>query len=165
MKVYLEENSCLVKDNNLKSQFVQKKIGYKKELNYYLDFFESYYLFLKKKIKIIKKEKEITETDFLKICEKKINNFDNKFLIFKEFTDLGYIVKDGLSFGFDFRVYNRTKNHSHTLFVVDVKESHTKENLVELIKSERLATTINTKYILAIIDQEKKITKIKIEKN
>lgn len=166
MKVELKNNKCLVKDNTLKSQFALKGFGYKKELDYYIDLFESYYFLEKKKIEIIEGNKEIKLNEFKKKCNQKINNFENKYLVFKSFTEEGYLVKDGLIFGFDFRVYKRNKNkHTHTEFVVDIKETHkSKEDIVKLIKSERLANTINTKYIIAIIDQEQKIHKIKIEK-
>lgn len=167
MIVILEKNKCLVKDNNLKSQLSQKGFGHKNGLDFYLDLFESLYLLERKKIKITEKNKNINTEKLKEICLKEIDNFDNKYLVFKDFVENGYIVKDGLIFGFDFRIYNKskTKEHTHTVFVVDVKESHKpKEDLVKLIKSERLANTINTKYIIAIVDKEQNIHKIKIEK-
>jgi len=167
MDVIFEKDKCLVKDNNLKSQLTQKGFGYKKELNFYIDLFESYYLLEKKKIKILDKNKSLSLEKLKEICLKEINNFENKYLVFKDFVEGGYVVKDGLIFGFDFRVYNKSKTgeHTHTVFVVDVKETHKpKEELVKLVKSERLANTINTKYIIAIVDKEQKIQKIKIER-
>jgi len=160
MTVEFEKNKCLIKDNNLRSQFSQKGFGYKSELNYYIDLFETHYLLEMKKIKI----KGITIKKLKDICLKEIKNFENKYLVFKEFAEKGYIVKDGLLFGFDFRIYKRSKEHRHTEFVVDVEESHTEISASKIIKSERLANTINAKYIMVIVDKEKKIHKIKIEK-
>ncbi len=167
MDVVLEKDKCLVKDNGLKSQLTQKGFGYKSELLYYIDLFETMYLLERGKIRVIDGNKRITKEALNNICRKEIKDFENKFLVFKEFRDNGYIVKDGLVFGFDFRVYlkNNCKQHSHTEFVVDVKESHkAKEDVSKLIKAERLANTINAKYVMAIVDKEKKIYKIKIEK-
>lgn len=168
MNAIFEKNKSIVKDNTLKSQLIQKGFGYKKGLEFYIDTFESLYLLENKKIKLIDENKKIITVDKLKeICKLEMDNFDNKFLVFKDFVENGYIVKDGLIFGFDFRIYKKSKTgeHTHTEFVVDVKESHKpKEDLVKLIKSERLANNINAKYIIAIIDKEQKVNKIKIEK-
>src|SRR5574343_1023343 len=121
MDVIFEKNKCLVKDNNLKSQLSQKGFGYKKELNFYIDLFESHYLLEKKKIKILDKNKSLSLEKLKEICLKEINNFENKYLVFKDFVESGYVVKDGLIFGFDFRIYNKSKieDHTHTFFFFD----------------------------------------------
>jgi len=162
MNVTFEKNRFLIKDNNLKSQLTQKGFGYKKDLNFYINLFEGLYLLENKKIKA-----NISLNKLKEICLKEIDNFEKKYLVFKDFVESGHIVKDGIIFGFDFRVYKKNKNneHTHTEYVVDVKESHKpKEDLIKLLKSERLANTINTKYIIAIVDKEEKIIKIKIER-
>jgi tRNA-intron endonuclease len=95
----------------------------------------------------------------------KINNFDDKYLVYKDFKEKGFIVKDSSTFGFDFRIYDKQSNtdHSHTKYVVDAKRNQ-KDNLSSIIKSERLANNIHTSYVLAIINSENKITKIKIDR-
>jgi len=166
MKVILDKDCGLIKDNNLKSQLTQKGFGFKKNNQLYIDLFECLYLLEKKKITIIdKNNKSITKENLEKTCEKEISDFKNKFLVFKDFIENGYIVKDGAIFGFDFRIYKKSKSeeHTHTEIVVDVLKTH-KTDSVKLLKAERLATTIHTKYIIAIIDKEKKIHKLKIEK-
>ncbi|MFA5745275.1 MAG: tRNA-intron lyase [archaeon] len=166
MKVILENYCGLIKDNNLKSKFTQKGFGFKKENNLYIDLFECLYFLEKKKISIVDKNNKIIAKEKLEnICEKEITDFKNKFLVFKDFTENGYIVKDGTIFGFDFRIYKKSKSgeHTHTEIVVDVIKTH-KTNAITLLKSERLATTIHTKYILAIVDKDQKIHKLKIEK-
>jgi tRNA-intron lyase len=154
----------IIKDNDLKSELSKKKFGFKKDLDFYLDLFEIYYLFNKKKIKIKNyNNKSLSKKELLKICNTKIKDFEDKYIVFCDFRDQGKIVKDGTSFGFDFRVYNNTQKHSHTIYVVDVRKSG-KDTINKIIKSERLANTINTKYILAIVNLEKKIIKLKIER-
>lgn len=160
MIVKLENNFCKVENNNLKSELVKKGFGFKKGLDYFIDLYEAYYLYCKKKIKI-KDKKEINKKDIIDICKKKIKDFETKYLVYEDFRNLGKIIKDGSTFGFDFRVYEKKENH--TDYVIDVKNIQ-KENITNLIKSERLATTINAKYVLCIITLEKKIIKLKIEK-
>lgn len=166
MKVILEKNSGLVKDNNLKSQMIQKGFGFKKANNLYLDLFECFYFLEKKKIILLdNKNKKITFENLEKIGEKEIKGFKEKLLVFKELIEKGYVAKDGSIFGFDFRVYKKSKagEHTHTEMVIDVLKSNTITK-TELIKSERLATTINAKFVLAIVDKEEKIKLLKIEK-
>jgi tRNA-intron lyase len=160
MFVKLLNNHCKIENNNLKSQLAKKEFGFKKGLDYFIDLYEAYYLLNKKKIKI-KDTKEINNQELLEICKKKIKDFETKYLVYEDFRNLGKIIKDGTTFGFDFRVYEKKNNH--TDYVVDVKKTE-KDSLKNFIKSERLATTINTKYVLCIVTLEKKIIKIKIEK-
>jgi len=167
MNVILKNRIGIVSENNLKSQLIQKGFGTISNKELILDLFELYYLFETKKIKVIDlKKKPIPEKNFKEHINKKIKGFEDKYLVYKSFKDKGYIIKDGAIFGFDFRVYEAqtTKNeHTHTKYVVDVKRSH-KETVNEIIKSERLANSIHTTYILAIVDQDNKIIKIKIER-
>jgi len=166
MNVILKNREGIVNENTLKSQLVQKGFGNLNNKELSLDLFELYYLFETKKIKVIDlKKKEVNEKKLKEHVKTKIKEFEDKYLVYKGFKEKGYIIKDGAIFGFDFRIYDgNTKNeHTHTKYVVDVKRSH-KETINEIIKSERLANSIHTTYILAIIDQEKKIIKIKIER-
>ncbi len=164
-EVILEKNNCQVKSNNLKSQLNQKGFGHKINNNYYLDFFETSYLLSKKKINIYKDHKKINLDEFNEIVNKKIKNFFEKQLIYDFFTEKGFIVKDGSYFGFDFRIYNKTKKHEHTEYVLDLKLTHdNKTELQKIIKDERLANSINANYLIGIINKENKINIIKIER-
>jgi tRNA-intron endonuclease len=164
MNAYIDGKRCIVTSNNLKSRLIEKGFGTKKEDLLILDLFESYFLLETKKIKITKDEKEIKITQLKEHIKKYIKEFTDKYLVYKDFREKGYIVKDGAIFGFDFRVYEgNSKTHQHTKYVVDVKRTH-KDEMTKVIKSERLANSIKTKYIIAIIDQEDKITKIKLER-
>ncbi|NCP72496.1 tRNA-intron lyase [archaeon] len=164
MNAYIDGKRCIVTSNNLKSRLIEKGFGTKKEDLLILDLFESYFLLETKKIKITKDEKEITITQLKEHIKKYIKEFTDKYLVYKDFREKGFIVKDGAIFGFDFRVYEgNSKTHQHTKYVVDVKKTH-KDEMTKVIKSERLANSIKTKYVIAIIDQEDKITKIKLER-
>lgn len=166
MNVIIEKNRGLVKDNNLKSQLTQKGFGFRKGLEIYLDLFECLYFLEKKKITIADENKKaISQKELEKKCNKEISDFSEKYLVFKELMNKGYVVKDGNIFGFDFRVYKKSKagEHTHTEMVVDVFKN-TKIYTKQIIKSERLATTINAKFVIALVDKEEKIQFLKIEK-
>ncbi len=166
MKVILENNLGIVKDNNLKSQLTQKGFGFKKGLDFCIDLFECFYFLEKKKISLIdKKNKKIDLKKLEKICKIEINGFKDKLLVFRELTEKGFVVKEGNLFGFDFRVYKKSKNgeHTHTEMVVDVIAPG-KIDSVNLIKSQRLAKTIHANFVLAIVNKEKKINLLEIDK-
>jgi len=152
---------CEIRSNRLKSLLKPKDFGFMEKQVLKLDLFETKYLVDNNKIEI----NNYTKEELKKYYTKQIKNFEEKYLVFKDFRDNGYIVKDGSSFGFDFRIYEKSKDnkHQHTKFLVDVKRTH-KDELSKIIKSERLANSIKARYVLAIIDNENKITKIKIER-
>lgn len=160
----LNDRTCTVTSNNLKSLLINKGYGTKNKNILELDLFETMYLLEKKKIKIIYKEKEISLKELENYTLKKIKKFKDKYLVYKQLKKEGNIVKDGAIFGFDFRIYDgKSKKHEHTKYVLDVKRTHSDE-MSKVIKSERLANSIKTKYIIAIIDLENKVTKIKLER-
>lgn len=164
-EVILNKNNCEVKSNNKKSQLIEKGFGHKTDTSYFLDFFESYYLLSKKKIKIYKDDLEINLDQFQKIASKNIKNFFEKQLVYNYLIEKGFIVKDGSYFGFDFRIYNKVKKHEHTEYLLDVKLTHdNKTEIQKIIKDERLANSINAKYLLGIVNKENKINIIKIER-
>ncbi|MCK9293011.1 MAG: tRNA-intron lyase [archaeon] len=157
--IKINKNFCEIRNNKLKSQLVSKGFGFNDNGVLKLDLFETFYLVENNKIKL-----ELSKKDLQKICEKEIKDFNDKYLVFKDFRDKGYIIKDGAIFGFDFRIYEKSdKKHTHTKYVVDIKRTY-KDTIIKVIKSERLANSINAKYILAIIDAENKIIKIKLER-
>jgi tRNA-intron endonuclease, archaea type len=166
MYVILNKNkkNLKIENNSQKNKLISKGFGYKINLDYYLDLFEGFYLFEKNKIKIKDTNKKIiSKKELIEICNNKIRCFEDKYIVFKEYRDCGKIIKDGAIFGFDFRVYKNSKEHTHTQEVIDVKQTY-KDTMKDIIKSERLANSINAKYILVIIDNQKKIIKIKIER-
>jgi len=164
MSCEIENRSCKVILNSLKSRLVNKGFGVKRNNYLELDLFETMYLLEKGKIEVSLDNKKINLNDFEKYSCKKIKNFKDKYLVYKDLKEKGHIIKDGAIFGFDFRVYDgKSKTHEHTKYVLDVKRTH-KDEMSKVIKSERLANSIKTKYVIAIIDLENKITKIKLER-
>jgi tRNA-intron endonuclease len=164
MNGILKNNNCKVIENNLKSRLISKGYGIKKDEYLELNLFESMYLFEKNKMNIILNKKQLTKDKIEAYINKHIKNFKDKYIVYKDFKENGYIIKDGATFGFDFRIYEgNSKVHEHTKYVVDVKRTH-KDEMTKIIKSERLASSIKTKYIIAIIDLENKVTKIKLER-
>jgi len=139
MKSELIDNRIIVWNvNDSKKLFNQgyygKPIGIPKpkpdEINVplILDLIEGYYLLEIKKITISKTKKQVTKRKMLEICRNEYHDFDEKYLVYKNFRDKGYIVNPGIKFGCDFAVYEKGPGIDHAPYLVQVynrKESET----------------------------------------
>lgn len=159
-------NKAIVSKPSLASQLHQKGFGEKKEKELFLDSKETLFLLERKKIELTgKKNEKIKEKDFLKIASRE-KNFLEKFLVYSDLRERGFIVKTGYKFGFDFRVYPRGKKpgQAHTQWVVNVVAQEQKISLSEFSRMARLAGNIKTQLVQAVVDSETDINYYLIER-
>ena len=110
-------------------------------------------LFLLKTGKVVIEDKKIDSKALIKRAD------HNIWLAFEDLRKKGYIVKEGLKFGTDFRVYKPGtkpgKHHSeYLLFVASVGD---KLNLKDFAAKARIANTTHKKLLLALIDSEEDV--------
>jgi tRNA-intron endonuclease len=74
--------------------------------------------------------------------------------IFRDLRKKGYIVKEGLKFGGEFRVYE--KNNQHAKWIA-LPINSSKINLKEFISKNRITHSTGKKLLLAIIDSQEDI--------
>jgi tRNA-intron endonuclease len=115
--------------------------------------FEVLYLLEKGKAEIIEDEKQIN----IKSLLKKIKNLE-EYIVFKDLRNKGRVVKEGLKFGADFRVYDKGKkpgkdHASHLIFVTKDKSIIIRE----MTAKARIANTTNKSLLLAIVDNEEDV--------
>jgi len=128
-----------------------------------LDLIEGYYLLEIKKISIYKTKKQVTKRKMLEICRNEYHDFDEKYLVYKNFRDKGYIVNPGIKFGCDFAVYEKGPGIDHAPYLVQVynrKESITSTGVV---LAGRLATTVRKQFILAITNGKDKVNYLALD--
>ncbi|KAG2472477.1 MAG: tRNA-splicing endonuclease [Nitrosopumilales archaeon] len=128
-----------------------------------LDLIEGYYLLEIKKISIYKTKKQLTKRKMLEICRNEYHDFDEKYLVYKNFRDKGYIVNPGIKFGCDFAVYQKGPGIDHAPYLVQVynrKESITSTGVV---LAGRLATTVRKQFILAITNGKDKVNYLALD--
>lgn len=117
---------------------------------------ETLYLAETKKLKVFSKNKELE----LKELEKKLSDLDKKFnikyAVYKNLRKQGYIVKTGLKFGADFRVYekNKTPENSHAKWLVFVEHETNKNSWQDFSAKNRVAHSTKKKLLIAIVDEE-----------
>jgi tRNA-intron endonuclease len=152
MKLYgfFSGNKTIVKDNDSKSWLISKFYGEKKGPIYFLDIYETLYFLDWGSLTLEKKE------SFEKLIKSLKKEALEKYAVFKHFRDLGYVIKTGLKFGFDFRVYPKGKNpeKSHSKYVVWVVKEKAKINTNELARAIRMALGLNTDLLLAVVGDD-----------
>ena len=168
MKSELIENRIIVWDiEDSKKLFSQgyygKPIGIPKpkpeEINVplILDLIEGFYLFEKKKITIYKTKNKVTKQEMLKICRNEYHNFDEKYLVYKNFRDKGYIVNPGIKFGCDFAIYQKGPGIDHAPYLVQVYNRRDSIATTGIVLAGRLASTVRKQFILAISNGKDKV--------
>lgn len=119
-----------------------------------LDLIEAVYLMKKGVLKIyeFKTGKDVTLDRLISIAKKSYDRFNEKYLVYENLRDMGYIVISGLKFGTDFAVYKKGPGLEHAPYIVDVMLSTDKINTDELIRAGRLATSVRKRFIIAVPD-------------
>ena len=133
----------------------QKKLGEKREGKIVYSPYEALFLLERKNAKIIKNNKELSKENFIGIFLKHDKDFYIKFLVYKKLREKGYIVKEGLKFGGEFRVYEKHKIQ-HAKYIC-YPFSSPKLDTKELISKVRIAHSAAKKLLLAIVDSEEDV--------
>ena len=168
MKSELIENRIIVWDiEDSKKLFSQgyygKPIGISKpkleEINVplLLDLIEGCYLLEKKKISIYKTKKKVTIKKMLEICRNEYDDFDKKYLVYKNFRNKGYIISSGIKFGCDFAVYQKGPGIDHAPYMIQVYNKKDPITTTGVVLAGRLATTVRKQFILAIPGKKDKV--------
>jgi len=124
-----------------------------------LDIIEAVYLVEKELIEIYRGEKKLTLDQLIEYAEKSYEKFRERYLVYKDLRERGFIVTPGIKFGSDFAVYRVGPGLEHAPFIVQVKEPRDDVSALEIVRAGRLATTVRKHFTIAIPDLEsKKVT-------
>ncbi len=122
-----------------------------------LDLMEAYYLMRKKALRVADDDgKEISPSRMEEICESSYAEFAEKFTVYTNLREAGYVVTPGIKFGSDFAVYEHGPGIDHAPFIVQVMGPGSTISATSLVKSGRLATTVRKQFIIAMPDTKKK---------
>lgn len=135
---------------------------------------EAAFLLEKEKIKIFKlkdkKKKFLNFKDFYRICIEKEPEFHQKYVIYSDLRDRGFIAKTGYKFGTHLRVYERgvkikkgpKEPFEHTKWVVHAISEEDRFSYPELSRAVRLAQNIRAKMLWAVVDSEDDVTYLQV---
>jgi len=117
-----------------------------------LDLMEGLYLLEKGKIKVYegKKKKEVSFEKLRNKARKIYEEFDLKYMVYKNLRENGLVVTPGIKYGSDFAVYKRGPGLEHAPYMVSVKKPNDEITATEIVKAGRLATTVRKRFIVAV---------------
>ena len=119
-----------------------------------LDPVEALYLAARKIINIKREKISINHKKFQKIAEKTFTGFNEKYRVYSDLRERGYVVTPGIKYGCDFAVYENGPGLDHAPYIVQIIDLKDQLTAAEIVKAGRLATTVRKSFILAIIDEE-----------
>jgi len=116
-----------------------------------LSLIEAYYLISKDKITIfdVKSEKYLSSNEFYEIAKKTHHKFEDKYIIYKDLREKGYVPRPGLKFGADFVVYKKGPGLEHSSFIVHVQPNDSRISAIDMVRAGRLATSVRKKFVIA----------------
>jgi tRNA-intron endonuclease len=156
IKVYLEGDILITNQSEAYSLLEKSNFGEEIEKKIRYSSFETIYLMDNDKIEVYSKKLKLNKEELIKKFLKIDKRFNLKYSIFKDLRNKGYILKTGLKFGADFRVYEKgfKINEAHAKWLVFVNHETDNLRLIELTAKSRVAHSIKKNLLLAIIDEE-----------
>ncbi len=115
-----------------------------------LDLIEGLYLLESKRITVTQSRRRVTEEAMTEVCRQEYQDFDKKYLVYKNFRDKGYIVNPGIKFGCDFAVYEKGPGIDHAPYLVQVYKRGEPVTSTGIVLAGRLAAAVRKQFILAI---------------
>jgi len=117
-----------------------------------LDLVEAYYLFEEGSLELSDGGgRRIKRADLRRRCEAIDQYFREKYRVYRDLRNSGYVVSAGIKFGSDFAVYERGPGIDHAPFLVHVLRSGDPVTANYIILAGRLATAVRKKFVLAVV--------------
>jgi len=143
-----------------KTGFYGKPVGISKpktpefDVPLILDLMEGVYLAEKKIITVYEghEKKRVSQKKLRKRARKLYEEFDDKYTIYSNLRNSGFVVTPGIKFGCDFAVYKYGPGLEHAPYMVSVKKSQSEITATEIVKAGRLATTVRKRFIISVPD-------------
>ena len=123
-----------------------------------LDLMEGMYLVEKQIITVrtgIRRKSEMRVEKLRRHARKLYEEFDRKYVVYRDLRDHGFVVTPGIKYGCDFAVYKHGPGLEHAPYMVSVKKPVDVITATDIVKAGRLATTVRKRFILAVPDSKK----------
>ena len=117
-----------------------------------LDIIEAVYLVEKNILRVIKDGEPLSLKELMEYAESNYERFRERYLVYRDLRERGFVVTPGIKFGSDFAVYKMGPGLEHAPFIVQVKRDDEKVSALEIIRSGRLATTVRKHFTIAVPD-------------
>jgi tRNA-intron endonuclease len=104
-----------------------------------------------------KKKRAITKNELIEFGMSGSEDFKDRFLVYSELRNRGYVVRPGLKFGTDFAVYEKGPGKDHAPFLVHVIAHKHGVAPLDIVRAGRLATSVRKKFIIATVKESGEI--------
>lgn len=123
-----------------------------------LDLMEGVYLVENGKIRVYSgpENKGVTFSKLRAIARKLYENFDAKYVVYRDLRGRKLVVTPGIKFGCDFAIYEHGPGVDHAPYMVSVRKAKDEISATDIVNAGRLATTVRKRFIIAIPDLEAK---------
>lgn len=117
-----------------------------------VDLIEGFYLLEKGLIRVVEgsEKKTVSLEDLRKHALEAYENFDLKYMVYKDLREHGYAVLPGIKFGCDFAIYEHGPGIDHAPYLVSVRKASDEITATEVVRAGRLATTVRKRFIIAV---------------
>lgn len=102
-------------------------------------------------------DKILSVDDLLKLGSERSDEFKDRFIVYSQLREKGYVVRPGLKFGTDFAVYERGPGKDHAPFLVHVIPQRKGVVPLDIVRAGRLATSVRKKFIIATVKENGEI--------
>lgn len=134
----------------------KSKFGVEEENKIVLSFPEALYLLKKEKIKVTQNSKVLKFEEILKIGEDIEDTLMERYLVYKDLRERGYIVKSGMKYGSHFRAY-RGNMEEHAPYIIRVIPHSKNISPIEITGDVRVAGSVRKKLIYAFVDEDNSV--------
>jgi len=119
-----------------------------------LDPIEGVYLLKKGLINVVSgtERHEVHLDELVAVARETLEGFDEKYNVYSDLRDGGFVVAPGIKYGCDFAVYQHGPGVDHAPYIIQVKGMNDELSASEIVKAGRLATTVRKIFILAVVD-------------
>jgi tRNA-intron endonuclease len=120
-----------------------------------LSLIECVYLTEQKRLNVWRHDddKALSVDDLLQIGLEWSDEFKDRFIVYSQLRERGYIVRPGLKFGTDFAVYEHGPGKDHAPFLVHVIPQRNGVVPLDIVRAGRLATSVRKKFIIATVKE------------
>jgi tRNA-intron endonuclease, archaea type len=134
-----------------------KSLGEKKQGKVIYSEYEAFYLVENNNAQAVYRNKKISADELNSIFSRRCKNFLINYPAFRDLRKKGHIVKSGLKFGSEFRVYTSKKDTHATWILFPVSQS-LKINWEDFIAKSRVAHSAGKNLLIAIVDSQQDVT-------
>lgn len=153
--IYKTGNSLQSNSSEALSLASKSSLGEIKQGKVIYSIYEALYLVELRKAEILdNKLKKISFNHLLKKADHTL------YVVFKDLRNKGNIVKEGMKFGADFRVYKpgERPGQAHAKYLLYATNSNNKLNLKDFCAKARIAHTTKKILLLAVVDSEEDVS-------